>query len=241
MDLAVTESGAGEALVVFVHGVLDRGRSFSRVAELLSSECRMLWYDRRGYGDSADAPGVPVDIDVHIEDLVSVLEGRRAVVVGHSFGGVIVAGAAVRAPECVEAVVLYESVMGWAPQWDDRTMRTLLSCADPEGAGLRLMLGDRYDRLDWEVRRRLLPQARAFIQEERSTRGATPPYDPARLQAPLVYGRGSAFPVDGMQQYLREVVPDVEFVTVPGADHNVHRTDPAAFADLIRRGLQRRS
>jgi len=145
MDLAVTESGAGEARVVLVHGVLDRGRSFSRAAELLSPQCRMLWYDRRGYGDSVDAPGVPASIDVHIGDLVAVLEGRRAVVVGHSFGGVIAAGAAVRAPECVEAVVLHESVMGWAPRWDDRMLRKLLWGADPEDAGLRLMLGERYD------------------------------------------------------------------------------------------------
>jgi hypothetical protein len=27
-DLVVTESGEGDDLVVFVHGVLDRGRSF---------------------------------------------------------------------------------------------------------------------------------------------------------------------------------------------------------------------
>jgi pimeloyl-ACP methyl ester carboxylesterase len=242
MDLAVTESGAGEARVVFVHGVLDRGRSFSQVAELLSPQCRMLWYDRRGYGDSVDAPGVPAGADVHIGDLVSLLEGhcaegRRAVVVGHSFGGVIATGAAVRAPESVAAVVIYESAMGWAPQWDDRRMRELLRDEDPEDTGLRLMLGERYDSLSAEVRARLRPQAQAFIEEERSTRGATPPYDPAGLQAPLVYGCGGAFPADGMRRYLSAVVPDVEFVTIPGAGHNVHRTNPEAFAGLVRRGL----
>src|ERR1700731_2836522 len=104
MDLMVTESGSGEALVVFVHGVLDRGRSFSRVAEILSPDCRMLWYDRRGYGASTDAPGVPADISTHIDDVLTVLDGRTAVVVGHSFGGVIAAGAAVRAPGSVEAL-----------------------------------------------------------------------------------------------------------------------------------------
>jgi pimeloyl-ACP methyl ester carboxylesterase len=238
MDLAVTESGTGEALVVFVHGVLDRGRSFTRVAELLSPECRMLWYDRRGYGDSVDAPGVPAGIDVHIGDVVALLAGRRAVVVGHSFGGVIAAGVAARAPESVEAVVLYESVMGWAPQWDDRMLRNLLWGENPEDAGLRLLLGPRYDTLDAEVRAWLRPQAQAFIQEERSCRGATPPYDPARIQAPLVYGFSDVFPVDGMRRYLAGVVPDVEFVTVPGGGHNVHRAAPEAFAALIRRVLR---
>jgi len=100
MDLIVTESGAGEALVVLVHGVLDRGRSFSRVAEFLSPDCRLAWYDRRGYGASANASGVPAGIDVHIADLVRVLDGRRAVVVGHSFGGVVAAARSCRPMTC---------------------------------------------------------------------------------------------------------------------------------------------
>jgi hypothetical protein len=31
VDLEISETGSGDALVAFVHGVLDRGRSFSRV------------------------------------------------------------------------------------------------------------------------------------------------------------------------------------------------------------------
>jgi pimeloyl-ACP methyl ester carboxylesterase len=239
MDLIATESGAGETLVVLVHGVLDRGRSFSRVAELLSAECRLLWYDRRGYGDSAGAPGVPADINVHIEDLVTVLDGRRAVVVGHSFGGVVAAGAAVRAPASVEALVLHESVLGWAPEWDDRMLRRLLWGDEPEWAGLRLMLGERYDAMSAQTLERLLPQARAFIAEERSTRGAVPPYDVAGLRAPLVYGFTEGFPVAGMRQHLTARVPGAEFMTIDGG-HNAHRAAPEAFARLIRRGLERR-
>jgi pimeloyl-ACP methyl ester carboxylesterase len=239
MDLAVTETGTGEPLVVFVHGVLDRGRSFSRVAALLAPDCRALWYDRRGYGDSADAPGVPADIDTHIEDLVTVLDGCRAVVVGHSFGGVVAAGAAVRAPEAVEALVLYESAMGWAPEWDDSTLRQLLWGDKPEEAGLRLMLGERYDTLSLEAKARFLPQARAFIEEERSTRAAVPPYDVAGLPVPVVYGFSDGFPVAAMRGYLSAGVPDVEFVTITGG-HNAHRAAPEAFAGLVRAGLQRR-
>ena len=44
-DLVVTELGSGEALVVFVHGVLGSGRSFDRVAGVLVPDCRMLLYD----------------------------------------------------------------------------------------------------------------------------------------------------------------------------------------------------
>ena len=240
MDLEVTEAGAGEALVMFVHGVLDRGRSFARVADLLTPHCRVSWYDRRGYGASADAAGVPANVDVHIDDLLAVLDGRRAVVVGHSFGGVVAAGAAVRAPDNVEALVLYESVMAWTPGWDDRTMRETLWAEEPENAALRLMLGNRYDGMSHAARARLQRQARAFVAEERSTRAATPPYDPGELRVPLVYGFGDDFPVAAVRQHLRSVARDAEFVTIPGADHNAHRTAPEAFAELVCRGLRRR-
>jgi pimeloyl-ACP methyl ester carboxylesterase len=90
-----------------------------------------------------------------------------------------------------------------------------------------------------EARARLLPRARAFIAEERSTRTTIPPYHAAGLQVPLVYGFSEGFPVDGMRQYLSAEVPDAEFVTIT-SDHNAHRTSPEAFAGLIRRGLERR-
>ena len=83
----------------------------------------MLWYDRRGYGVSAGAADGPVTTDGHITDLLDVLDGRRAVVVGHSFGGVTAMGAAARAPQSVAAVVLYETSVAWVPGWDDGVMR----------------------------------------------------------------------------------------------------------------------
>ncbi|MCW2522537.1 MAG: alpha/beta hydrolase [Frankiales bacterium] len=238
MDLSVTASGTGEPLVLLVHGVLDNGRSFDRVAELLDSECRLLRYDRRGYGTSADALGVPADADDHVEDLLSVLDGRRAVVVGHSFGGVIAAGAAVRAPELVSALVLYESVMAWVPGWDDRPLRQVLWGEDPEDAGLRLMFGERYHAMTAEQRQRRRAQATSFVVEERSVRGPVPPYEIADLQVPLVYGYSDTFPIAVMQQHLNEVIADVELVAVPGGGHNAHRDAPEAFADLVRLGLR---
>jgi pimeloyl-ACP methyl ester carboxylesterase len=67
VDLAVTATGSGDTLVVFVHGVLGRGGSFDRVADVLASDCRVLWYDRRGYGGSAGAAGAPAAINGHID------------------------------------------------------------------------------------------------------------------------------------------------------------------------------
>src|SRR6267143_6491728 len=144
LDLHIeTEGGTDGPLVVFVHGALDRGSSFRRVTELLHDECRTVRYDRRGYGRSVHAADAPVPFQGHADDLLRILDGRRAVVVGHSFGGVSVLAAALRAPELVAAVVLYEASMPWVPGWDDAHLRALLSSPGAEDASVRMMLGDR--------------------------------------------------------------------------------------------------
>jgi pimeloyl-ACP methyl ester carboxylesterase len=238
MDLEVTEVGTGDALVVFVHGVLGSGRSFDRVADVLASECRMLWYDRRGYRGSADVAGAPVTVDEHIADLLAVLDGRRAVVVGHSFGGVTAMGAAARAPQAVAAVVLYETSVAWVPGWDDGVMREVLRSDDPEAAGLRVMLGERYDTMSDEERARRRVDASAFIAEEASVRTGTPPFAVADIRAPVVYGRSDPQVMPLVVDYLAGRLPSIEVVTLPGAGHHAHRTAPEAFAGLVRRGLE---
>jgi pimeloyl-ACP methyl ester carboxylesterase len=236
-DLQVLEMGEGDDLVVFVHGVLDRGRSFRFVADELAGECRMAWYDRRGYGDSLGAATDPVGVDVHSTDLLDVLDGRPAVVVGHSFGGVTVLGAALRSPQMVRAVVLYETGMAWAPGWDDAHMQSMLWGEDPEGHGARMMFGSRFDEMSADERTRWLLESRAFVAEERSIRRGPPPFDLAQLQVPLVYGCSDQARFGAIGSYLTRAVPGVEIVELPGAGHNAHRSQPGPFADMVRRGL----
>jgi pimeloyl-ACP methyl ester carboxylesterase len=237
LDLHVREQGSGEHLVVFVHGVLDRGRSFDAVAERLAGECRVVTYDRRGYGASRDL-GPVAGIEPHIDDVLTVLDGRRAVVVGHSFGGIVAMGATVRAPDLVDALVLYESVVAWAPGWNDTPIRTILAAPDPEDAGLRLMFRERYATMSDDLRRRLRVEARTFVEEEAAVRNGTPPYDVSELQPPVVYGRGDAPHLPPILAFLEARVPCLEVVTIPGADHHAHRSEPDAFAGLVRRGLE---
>jgi pimeloyl-ACP methyl ester carboxylesterase len=238
-ELYLVEEGNGDELVVFVHGVLDRGSSFRRAAEFLTDRCHMVFYDRRGYGQSLGAASEPVGVDVHTDDLVEVLDGRRAVVVGHSFGGVTVLGAALRHPELFAAVVLYETGMAWLPNWDDRFMIELLSTDDAETAGVRMMFGDRLDTMSPENLAGLLLEGRAFVAEERSVRSGQAPFEVADLQVPLVYGRSESTVFQAVTSHLTRVVRDLEVVELPGAGHNAHRTQPAAFAELVKRGLSK--
>jgi pimeloyl-ACP methyl ester carboxylesterase len=179
-----------------------------------------------------------VGVDRHIADLIAVLAGRRAVVVGHSFGGVTALGAAIASPGLVDALVLYETSLAWAPGWDDGVMEGVLADDDPESAALRLMLGDRYESMSDDERARRRRDATVFLAEERSVRTGTPPYDVAGIRAPVVYGRSDPAVMPPVVEYLRDRAPAMEVITVPGAGHHAHRSAPGAFAGLVRRGLE---
>ena len=215
--------------------MLDRGRSFSRVAELLAGECRTVRYDRRGYdGRAVDEHATVLG---HVEDLLGVLDGRRAVVVGHSFGGMTALAAATVAPELVAAVVIYETAVAWAPEWDDKAMRGILADPDPAGAGLRMLFPD-FDQLPPAQQARRRAQGAAFIAEERSVREGDPPFSLSDVRAPVVYGQGRQEVFSNVVGHLRRHLPQLELQRLPGAGHHAHRTEPELFADLVRRGVE---
>lgn len=102
--LAYDEAGAGSAIVLVHAGVADRRMWGHQFAEL-SKHHRVVRYDWRGYGGSADHEG-PVR---HHEDLLALMDALdipEATLVGASFGGAYAVDAALAAPERVSALAL---------------------------------------------------------------------------------------------------------------------------------------
>ena len=112
-------------------------------------------------------------------------------------------GAAGAAPQSVAALVLYETSVAWVPGWDDGVMHEVLASDDPEAAGLRVMLGGRYQVLSDDDRARRRIDAAAFIAEEASARTGTPPFAVADIQAPIVYGRSGEQVMPNVVDFLR--------------------------------------
>ena len=54
----------------------------------LTPEHTVVTYDRRGWGRSRDDPP-PTSLADHAQDAIDALAGRRATIVGHSYGGVV--------------------------------------------------------------------------------------------------------------------------------------------------------
>jgi pimeloyl-ACP methyl ester carboxylesterase len=111
--LAGETAGSGPA-VVFLHaGVADR-RMWRTEMDRLSTDHRVIAYDRRGFGDSsANAQAFS-----HVDDLRAVLDHfgcGKAVLVGCSQGGRIAIDLALAHPERVSALVLVAPAVTGAP------------------------------------------------------------------------------------------------------------------------------
>lgn len=244
MPLHVTETGDPDGpLVVLVHGTMDRSASFAHLARRLR-DLRCVRYDRRGYGRSRHA-GPPVGVQGHADDLLGVLGERRAVVVGHSFGGTVALTAACRRPDLVGGLLVYEAAMSWLPWWPGSSAGgTALAAAsaDPGDAAeafLRRMIGDRWDELPPRTRADRRAEGPALLAELRSLRQEGPPCDLAAVRAPTIVVRGSRSPEHLRRgaAHLAAVVAGAELVECDGAGHGGHQTHSAFLADQVRRLL----
>jgi pimeloyl-ACP methyl ester carboxylesterase len=100
-------------LVVLLHATLSTGRQLVPLARALGApgDLRLVAPDRLGSGTRRLDPPREVGVAEHVADLAALLDAEgveRAIVVGHSFGGLVALEAAARLPERVAAVVAYE-------------------------------------------------------------------------------------------------------------------------------------
>lgn len=251
IDLAVyhhrprVEIGSG-ARVVFVHGTLDRAAAFLKVVRRLP-DLEVVRYDRRGYARSREA-GEASDLDSLVADLLLVLDGTPAVLVGHSLGGVIALALAARRPDLVRAVAAFEAPMPWMPWWPRPAVGDdPLAVAGPEAASVaaerfmrRIVGDDRWERLPPATQQQRRAEGPALLADLRSVRDG-PACDPAAIVCPVVVGYGTATAERHRRaaQTLAAAIPGAELIRIAGAGHDAHTTHPDGFAAFVRRAVER--
>lgn len=96
--------------LVLLHGQPGTGADWQQVSARLPAQLRVVAPDRPGYGSS---PQPPAGFAANARTVVNQLDSRgirRAVLVGHSYGGGVALSAAALAPHRIAAVVLLASV-----------------------------------------------------------------------------------------------------------------------------------
>jgi pimeloyl-ACP methyl ester carboxylesterase len=98
---------------VLVHGAWHGGWKWRFVAPILRRAGHEVFTPTlTGLGERAHLARPGIDLDLHVQDVVAVLETedlREVVLVGHSYGGMVVTGVAERAPERIRRLVYLDA------------------------------------------------------------------------------------------------------------------------------------
>ncbi|MEW6401839.1 MAG: alpha/beta hydrolase [Chloroflexota bacterium] len=111
-ELFYSYSGSGEATVVFEPGLGDTSEIWAKVQPVVSQFTCTISYDRAGMRQSDPAPAPRTCQDM-VDDLTMILKCARIappyVLVGHSFGGLLIRLFASQHPEDVMGMVLVDA------------------------------------------------------------------------------------------------------------------------------------
>jgi pimeloyl-ACP methyl ester carboxylesterase len=256
VDLFVRRFGdPARPMLVIVHGGPGWDHSYLLPAAELQDIAHVVFFDLRGCGRSTrDAELQP---DLLADDVAALIgPGRRADVLGHSYGGGVAMRVAEQHPSLVRSLILssttaYPEMGGAVPgrefDWGDpaweREDGALARAMAEAGMGTTIRRLDRAD--EW----------RAVLDRVRFSSAWDRPYaegrlKPARPADPvgaldghpvlIVHGEHDlTFPLAAAQR-LAGAVGSADLVTVPDAGHMPQFDNPAGWLAAIREFLARR-
>lgn len=238
--LAVAERRVEHPLasIICIHGGLDRGGSFARLARR-TDRFDVVAYDRRGYQRSRSLR--PLDLEHHIDDLLALvrLEARRGPVIlfGHSFGGVVALGAAMREPNLVELVIAYESPLPWIlHRPSSRPPLTDDGPAEAERFFRRMVSNGAWERLNESERESRQLDGAGLLSDLNALHGASRPFELSVLAVPFIYLFGDGIIADYYQALGEELVqlnPSFRYRQLNNASHGAHLSNPDQLASII--------
>ena len=251
-------AGLGAHELVLLHGQPGSPADWQLVTGRLPAQLHAVAADRPGYGSSQlPAGGFAANARAVLDDLDS--RGiKRAVLVGHSYGGGVALSAASLAPGRVEAVVLLASVgPGCVNGWDRLlaapgagqlcalvAWRLTPWMARARLAGIARRRGRPLrpdEHANWQVwghaGRGHRPLWRTFLTEQRALLRELGELEHAiaSVRAPVLVladPKDTVVPFETARRLAR-ALPDARLQLVEGAGHHLPRRAPEAVADAI--------
>ena len=104
-----------QSTYVVLHGAWGGGWDWKHVADLLTADGNTVYRPTlTGLGEHSNLASTNIDLDTHIQDIVNVILWENlhdVVLVGHSYGGMVITGVADRVPDRIKRVVYLDALL----------------------------------------------------------------------------------------------------------------------------------
>jgi pimeloyl-ACP methyl ester carboxylesterase len=184
------------ATFVLVHGAWHGGWKWRFVAPILRRAGHEVYAPTlTGLGERAHLAGPSIDLDLHVQDVAALLEMedlREVVLLGHSYGGMVVTGVAERCPERIRRLVYLDA---FVPE-NGKCLLDYVGRAVPERAAAFRGEGERFGSIAppplslWGVTR---PEQLAFAKPRETRHPFHTFTQPIRLANPQARGLPRTF------------------------------------------------
>lgn len=112
---AADKNMPGPATFVLVHGAWGGGFVYAPVARILRGRGHLVYTPTlTGVGERSHLMQPGIDIGTHVQDIVNVFKWEEihdAVLVGHSYGGMVISGVADQIPERISSIVYLDAFL----------------------------------------------------------------------------------------------------------------------------------
>lgn len=236
------DEGRGPAVLI-VHGGLDDGRSWRKVATQLSDNFRVVRLQRRPY-----RVDVPCSMAQEVDDVLAVAAviGERVLLVGHSSGGVLALETLVASPGAFAGAIIYEPPVVLGPPVGGKAakrVRAAITGGKP-GKAMSIFARDIAGMPPWAAwlgglyvaghsrYRALVPQQLHF--EEIDALGVRlDAYAEIEVPTVLLLGDRSPAHLGERVDALAHTLPHAEKVVLCRQGHVAQRTAPGQLARII--------
>ena len=257
-EIAYWTSGEGPPLLI-VHGTSGSHERFAPLLPYLEPHATVHVLDRRGRGESGDAPEYALEREFEdvaaVVDAIAEASGSKVDVYGHSYGGECAFGAALLTPN-VRSLVFYE---GWPPVMPEKLkfptgveerLDALVASGDREAA-LELFWREVVKVTEEDIQairaqptwpsrlatvHTITREVRAFYNDTFEPRQA------ARITVPVLLLVGSDTPEELRDdpETVAAALPDARIVLLEGQQHIADVLAPELFAERLLEFLHQR-
>lgn len=241
--IAYARSGAGAPLVL-VHGTLSSHGTWASVSPALEKQFSIYAIDRRGRGESGDAPNYALEREC--EDIAALVDsiGGEVNLLGHSFGGLCVLEAALLTTHLRRLIVYEPPTLPTAyPEGIVNRLQAFVDAGDRESAVMAVfrdllkMLPDELEYMRasprfpaWMAAAHTAPRETRAEEEYR--------FEPERFQGLtvptlLLLGGDSPQTMKTTVEKWHTALPNSRIVVLPGQQHLAQATAPDLFVHEV--------